>query len=86
MKDLKLLVWLTQLGISAVLPLCVLTGLAFWLKSRFSLGNWVLIVGIVLGVIFAIHEFYYTVKLLDRVGNKKEKKSEKPPIYFNEHE
>lgn len=87
MKDLKLLVWLTQLGISVALPLGVFVGLALWIRDRFSLGGWVLAVGIVLGLIVAIHEFYQTMKLLDRVGNKKKKDKDKSStVFFNDHE
>lgn len=85
MKDLKLLVWLTQLGISVAMPLCVLIGLALWLQNRFSLESWIVIVGIVLGLVFAIHEFIRTLKLLDRAGNKK-KKEKTPDVFFNDHD
>ena len=85
MKDLKLLVWLTQLGISVAFPMCLFVGIALWLQSRFSLGSWIVVVGVVLGLGIAIHEFYQTMKLLDRIGNKK-KKDEAPPVFFNDHE
>ena len=54
MKDLKLLVWMTQLGLSTALPLAGFVFLALWLRNTFSLGNWVLWVGIIIGVIAAI--------------------------------
>lgn len=40
----------TQVGISAVTPivLCVLA--SGWLRDRFALGNWVVIVGALLGI------------------------------------
>ena len=84
-KDLKLLVWLTQLGISVALPLGVFVGLALWLRNRFSLGSWILVVGVVLGLVIAIHEFYHTLKLLDRVGNRKEK-DRSSAVFFNDHD
>ncbi len=85
MKDLKLLVWLTQLGISVALPLGIFIGGALWLRNRFDLGSWILVVGIILGFGIAIHEFYQSMKLLDRVGNKK-KKEESSAVFFNDHE
>ena len=37
MKDLSLLVWLTQLGLSVAVPLAGFILLAVWLRSRFGL-------------------------------------------------
>ena len=83
MKDLQLLTWLTQLGLSTAVPLlgCVL--LAVWLRSRFGLGIWVLFVGIGLGLISAINGFIRNLKVLDAANRKKEKK---PPVSYGEHE
>lgn len=85
MKDLTLLVWLTQLGISVAVPLCVFVGGALWLQNRFAMGSWIVIVGIVLGGSLAIYEFYRMMKLLDKVGNKKKEK-ETNAVFFNDHE
>ena len=49
MKELTLLTWLTQLGLSVALPLAGFIFLALWLRSQFGWGDWVLWVGIVLG-------------------------------------
>lgn len=40
----------TQLGISITLPLVTFIYGAIWLRERFSLGSWILILGIVLGL------------------------------------
>ena len=85
MKDLTLLVWLTQLGISVAVPLSVFVGGALWLQNKFVLGSWIVIVGVVLGVMLAIYEFYRMMKLLDKVGNKK-KHEETTAVFFNDHE
>ena len=85
MKDLTLLVWLTQLGISVAVPLCVFVGASLWLQSKFALGSWIVIVGVILGLAIAIHEFYRMMKLLDKVGNKKKEK-ETTAVFFNDHE
>ena len=50
MKQLNLLVWITQLGLSVAVPLVGFIWLAVWLRSRFGLGNWILAVGILLVV------------------------------------
>ena len=84
MKNLQLLTWLTQLGLSTAIPLAGFVLLAVWLKNRFGLGNWVLFAGIGLGVFSAIDGFYKSLKALENLS--KEKKKDKPPISFTEHD
>ena len=84
MKELSLLVWLTQLGLSVSLPMCGFVLLAVWLKNQFSWGNWVIFVGIGLGLFCAIDGFVRNLKALDRIGNDKKKRT--PPISFQEHD
>ena len=83
-KDLKLLVWLTQLGLSIALPLAGFVLLALWLRNTFSLGNWVLWVGIVIGVISAIDGLIQSLRILDRQSKKKE--DSPPPVSYNDHD
>ena len=83
MKDISLLVWLTQLGLSVAVPLAGFIYLAVWLRQRYDWGIWVLVVGILLGLYCAIHAFIQNMKILSRMHTKKD---EKPPVYFNDHE
>ena len=85
MKDLTLLVWLTQLGLSTVLPLAGFVLLALWLKDALAWGNWVLWVGIALGIITAIDGFRNSLKAMERLS--KRKKDDTPsPVSFNDHD
>ena len=84
MKDLNLLVWLTQLGLSVSLPLAGFILLALWLRSTFSLGNWVLWVGIIVGIVSAIDGLYNSLKTLSRMSEKKD--DSPPPVSFNDHD
>ncbi len=84
MKDLQLLTWLTQLGLSTAVPLCGFVLLAVWLRNRFGLGLWVIFVGIGLGLLFAIDGFCRSLKLLSNISKSKEKKN--PPISYGEHD
>lgn len=84
MKNLQLLTWLTQLGLSTAIPLAGFILLAVWLKNRFGLGNWVLFVGIGLGLFCAFDGFYKSLKALEKVS--KDKKKDNPPISFSEHD
>lgn len=82
MKDLSLLVWLTQLGLSTALPLAGFILLALWLRSL-GWGNWVLWAGILVGVISAIDGFRNSLKAMSRLCKSKQ---EEPPLSFNDHE
>lgn len=85
MKEFNLLVWLTQLGISVAAPLagCILG--AFWLRNRFGLGSWIVIVGILLGLYLAFDGFRTSLKAMDRMS-RGTKKNAPPPVSFNDHE
>lgn len=83
MKDISLLVWLTQLGLSVVVPLCGFIFLAVWLKSCFDWGNWILFVGIGLGLYCAVTGFISALRTLSRISE--DKKKETPPVSFNDH-
>ena len=85
MKQLSLLIWLTQLGISVAVPLAGFVLLAVWLQSRFDLGAWVIWAGVGLGVICAIDGLRTSLKAMDRLANHKPDQ-EPPPVAFNDHD
>ena len=84
MKNLSLLVWLTQLGFSVAVPLGGFVLLAIWLQRRFDLGAWVIVLGVVLGVIGAIDGLRNSLKAMERMSG--DKKEEKPTVSFNDHD
>lgn len=83
MKDLQLLTWLTQLGLSTAVPLAGFVLLGVWLRNRFDLGLWVLFAGIGLGLLFAIDGFCRSLKVLGEMSRTKEKT---PPVSYGEHD
>ena len=85
MKNLSLLIWLTQLGISVAVPLAGFVLLAVWLQNRFDLGAWVIWIGVALGVICAIDGLRTSMKAMDRLANHKSD-PEPPPVVFNDHD
>ena len=85
MKDLSLLVWLTQLGLSVALPFGGFILLALWLQSEWGWGQWVLWVGIVLGVICAIDGVRSSIKAMERLSKRKDD-PEPPAVSFNDHD
>lgn len=84
MKNLDMLVWLTQLGLSVALPPVGFILLAIWLRDSCGWGGWVLWVGIVLGILCAIDGLRTSLKAMERMSRDKEKK--KPPVSFNDHD
>ena len=64
MKNISLIVWLTQLGFSVALPPAGFILLAVWLRNRFDLGLWVLWVGISIGLCGAIDGLRSSLKAM----------------------
>ena len=84
MKDVSMLVWLTQLGISVALPLAGFVGGAAWLHNSCGWGVWVIWVGIGLGLICAANGLRYNLKAMLQMSA--EKKKDPPPPAFNDHD
>ena len=82
MKDLGLLVFLSQLGLSVALPLVGFVWLGVWLGK--SWGSWAVITGVLLGAIFAFQGLRSTLKTMERFAKKPE--GEAPPRSYNEHD
>lgn len=85
MKNLNLIVWLTQLGLSVAGPLAGFTLLALWLRQRFDLGIWVLILGIIFGISGAIDGFRVSMKAMEQMAKDKPGEKDPPPVSFNDH-
>ena len=85
MKDFNLLVWLTQLGISVAAPLGGFIWLGIWLHQRFALGIWVVIAGVLLGVVCAVDGLRVSLRAMERLSKDKDEQAP-PPLSFNDHE
>ena len=81
-RFLNALVWLTQLGLSVIGPVALWVLLALWLRRRFGLGLWVVLVGLLLGLIGAGFALMQSLRLMNR-GAKEE---QKPPVSFIDHD
>lgn len=84
MKDMRLLIWLTQLGLSIALPLAGFTFLGIWLHRSLGWGVWTIPAGLVLGLICAVQGFRDSLKAMDLMSGGR-KKQTPPPVSFNEH-
>ena len=85
MKDLNLLIWMTQLGFSVVFPLAGFVLLGVWLRGSYGWGDWVVWTGLILGLICAVTGFRDSLRVLAGMSKKKETK-EPPPVSFNQHD
>lgn len=72
--SMKYLSLLSQLGISVIVPplLCILATL--WLKNRFGLGDWVVLVGILIGMAVGLTSLfnYFQIAIKDAKKSQKE--------------
>lgn len=84
MKNLKLLVWITQCGLSISLPLIVCIWLSVWLHRQQGWGSWVVVVGILLGALLAAEGLRSSLKTMRILA--KDAKEDQPPLSFNDHD
>ena len=77
------LVWVTQFGVSVCMPLLLCTAGSVWLRQTFSLGGWVVLAGVLLGVLGAVGGMRASLRAMNRQG--KSKPAENPPVFFDRH-
>lgn len=85
MKDLNMLVWLTQVGISVVAPLAAFLFCGLWLREQFGFGTWVVWAGLILGLVCAVTGFRQCLELMERMSRRGKDPDVPPPVSFNEH-
>ncbi|MBE6983051.1 MAG: AtpZ/AtpI family protein [Ruminococcaceae bacterium] len=68
MKNLSLLVWFTQLAVSVAVPLGGAVWLSVWLYNKYRLGVWVIILGVLLGLWWAIDGLRTSLKAMARLA------------------
>ena len=85
MKEYRLLIWLTQLGLSVVLPLGGFVLLGVWLHTSLGWGVWTIGAGLVLGISCAVCGFRDSLKIMEQMSRGKEKQAP-PSVSFNQHD
>lgn len=76
MKNLSLLVWFTQLAVSVAVPLGGAVWLSVWLYNKYQLGAWVIILGVVLGLWWAIDGLRTSLKAMERLAKSDAEENE----------
>ncbi len=84
MKNLSMLVWLTQLGMSVAIPIGGFVLIAVWLQRHFDLGSWIIFCGVFLGIVCAVDGIRTAFTSMKQLA--KNKKEENTPIGFNDHD
>lgn len=82
MKNVSMLVWLTQLGLSVAVSPVLFILLAVWLRQFW--GGWVLWVGIAMALYTAVTGLLSGLRTMQQMSEKREKDT--PPVAFNDHE
>lgn len=85
MKGWELLIWVPQFGISVAAPIVLFILLANWLHNSCGWGSWVIVVGVIFGLITAAIGFRDTVIAMLQVSGHK-KKDKEPQVFFNSHQ
>lgn len=83
LKDLNLLLWLSQLGLSVAVPPAGFLWLSAWLRDRFGWGQWIVWAALGLGLYCAVTGFISSLRTLSRFA--KEEKTQNT-IRFCRHD
>ena len=83
MKNLSLIVWLTQLGLGVAMPLAGFVLIGVWLHKSAGWGLWAVFVGIALGLYCAFQGLMTSLKTMKRLSDAKEKEES---VAFNDHD
>ncbi|MBQ8540271.1 MAG: AtpZ/AtpI family protein [Clostridia bacterium] len=77
-KHLRAISHLTQFGLDMVTPIVLCTVASVWAKNKFNIGNWIVIVAIILGVAASALNMMKFIKTVNReMGGKLNDKERK---------
>lgn len=86
MRDLNLIVWLSQLGLTVACPLAGFTLVGVWLQRKFDLGIWIILLGVAIGLISAVQGFRASLRIMEKLSRNKKKDNDPPAVSFNDHQ
>ncbi len=83
MKNMTMLVWVTQLGLSVAVPPAGFLLLAVWLRKQWGWGDWVIWAGVLIGVVCAVQGLCASLKAMEALAKDKH---EPPTVSFDDHD
>lgn len=87
MKQISLLLWVTQFGFSILFPVCFFLIAGTWLQERFDLGTWVLVVCGIVGLLTSISTTRSCIRAMRKeAGDRKSEEDHKTVVAFNDHD
>ena len=87
MKQISLLLWVTQFGFSILFPVCFFLVAGTWLQDRFDLGPWILVVCGVIGLLTSVSTTRSCIRAMRKEADAQKKESDQvPPVAFNDHD
>ena len=84
MKILNLLMWVGQFGFSCIFPALFFLWLGSWIRVRFDLGIWVVLIFGILGILTSIRTAKVCMQSMLKAARELSS-SEPPPTAFNDH-
>lgn len=84
MKNISLIVWLTQLGLGVAMPLAGFILVGVWLHKSAGWGVWTIFVGITLGLYCAFQGLMTSLKTMKRLSDSPKEKEKN--VAFNDHD
>lgn len=84
MKILELILWVTQFGLSVMLPPCFFLFLAHWLQSAHGWGIWTSWAGGILGLLISVSTARANWKAMKKAAGVDSGKDS--PMSFNSHD
>lgn len=84
-KILSMLLWVTQLGLSILLPLCIFLLAGTWLRQRYDMGMWIMVVLGILGFLTSLSTARSCIRALCKEA-REAGKDEQAPSAFNQHD
>lgn len=83
MKILRGISLVGQLGFTLITPPLLLVLLGSWLQSRFSLGSWIMVVCLLVGLLSSgVGTYNFYKHVLTSVRRHKTEKNEKPTVFY----
>lgn len=82
-KVVRAITLVGQLGFTLLTPPVALLLLAWWLQDRFGLGSWVMVVGLLFGLVTSGASAWRFWKRLSGSLNRQQEKQETPVVFYH---